>query len=94
MTNRKRVTNLDYSTDTILNDEFLLLIIAMIIGSFLIIALFINFYLPFKEERDYIKLEISRSNDKERKYWKRILREFYISHIPIIGRIILKIYRK
>ena len=78
---------MDYSTDTLLNDEFLIFIVAMIIGTFIILAFFINFLLPFKEERDYIKMEMARSYEEdEYRYWRRELRKLYLRSIPLIGR--------
>jgi len=78
---------LDYSTDTILNDEFLIFITALIIGLFIILALFFNFFLSFKEERDYIKMEMARSYEEEEYgYWRRELKYLYLRYIPIVGR--------
>ena len=78
---------MDYSTDTLLNDEFILIIFAMIIGAFLIVALFVNFFIPFKEERDYIKMEMQRSYEEdEYRYWRRELKYIYLRSIPLIGR--------
>ena len=78
---------MDYSTDTLLTDEFLLIIVAMIIGAFLIVALFVNFFIPFKEERDYIKMEMARSfEEEEYRYWRRELKYLYLRSIPLIGR--------
>ena len=78
---------MDYSTDTLLNDEFILIIFAMIIGAFLIVALFVNFFIPFKEERDYIKMEMERSYEEdEYRYWRRELKYLYLRSIPLIGR--------
>ena len=78
---------MDYSTDTLLNDEFILIIFAMIIGAFLIVALFVNFFIPFKEERDYIKMEMQRSYEEvEYRYWRRELKYLYLRSIPLIGR--------
>ena len=78
---------MDYSTDTILNDEFLIFITALIIGLFIILALFFNFFLSFKEERDYIKMEMARSYEEEEYgYWRRELKYLYLRYIPIVGR--------
>ena len=78
---------MDYSTDTLLNDEFILIIFAMIIGAFLIVALFVNFFIPFKEERDYIKMEMQLSYEEdEYRYWRRELKYLYLRSIPLIGR--------
>ena len=78
---------MDYSTDTLYNDETLIAIIVAIIGFFLFFAFFINFYLPFKEERDYIKMEMQRSYEEdEYRYWKKELKHLYLRSIPLIGR--------
>lgn len=78
---------MDYSTDTLLTDKFLLIIIAINIGAFLIAALFVNFFIPFKEERDYIKMEMERSfEEEEYRYWRRELKYLYLRSIPLIGR--------
>lgn len=78
---------MDYSTDTLYNEEILIVIIAVIIGTFLLLAFFINLYLPFKEERDYIKMEMERSYEEEEyRYWRRELKCLYLRSIPIIGR--------
>ena len=59
----------------------------MIIGAFLITALFVNFFIPFKEERDYIKMEMQRSYEEdEYRYWRRELKYLYLRSIPLIGR--------
>lgn len=77
---------MDYSTDTLWIDETLLAIVAVIIGFLLFFAFFINSYLPFKDERDYIKMEMERSfEEEEYLYWKRELKMLYISKIPIAG---------
>ena len=79
---------MDYSTDTIINDDFLILMLAMILGSFIVVALFVNFFIPFKEERDYIKMEMQRSYEEdEYRYWKRELKQLYLRSIPLIGRL-------
>lgn len=72
-----------YSTE---EDAFLLFVFVVIIGSFVVLAFFINVVMPFMKERDYIKMEMQRSDDEEYYYWKRELRRLYLSHIPIIGR--------
>lgn len=78
---------MEYSTDTLINDEFLLFAVAIIIGSFIIIALFVNFFIPFKEERDYIKMEMDRSYEEEEYlYWRRELKYLYLRSIPLLGR--------
>ena len=86
---------MDYSTDTLFNYEFLLLIHAMILGSFIVVALFVNFFIPFKEERDYIKMEMERSfEEEEYLYWKRELKMLYISKISIVRYIVRRKYNR
>ena len=93
--NRKWAKNLDYSTDTLLNDETGFVIIAVFIISFIFIAFFINFFIPFKEEKDYIKMEMERSfEEEEYLYWKRELKMLYISKIPIVRSIIRRKYNR
>ena len=77
----------NYSTDTLLNDKFLMEIIVVVIGIFLIISLYVNFYIPFKKERDYIKMEMERSyKQDEYRHWQRKLKRLYLRSIPFIGR--------
>ena len=77
---------MEYSTDTLLTEN-LLFIIAIIIGVLLIIALFVNFIIPFKEERAYIKMEMARSYEEEEyRYWRRELKYLYLRSIPLVGR--------
>ena len=75
-------------------DNIILLAFLLLFGTLIVLAFIVNVWIPYQDERSYIKMEIQRSDGEEREYWKHVLREFYISHIPIIGRIILKIYRR
>lgn len=77
---------MNYNTDTSLNDEMLTAIIAVIIIFSLVLAFYINLYLPFKKDRKYIKMEMARTEDEEYLYWKRELRQLYLSSIPLVGR--------
>ena len=78
---------MDYSTEPLLNIEILIAIVTASIGFFLFLAFIINFYLPFKEDRDYIKQEMERSFDEEEyRYWQRELKRLYLRSIPLIGR--------
>lgn len=61
--------------------------IAVFVILVIFIVVFINAYLPFKERRDYIKMEIGRSDsEREYRYWKKELKRLYIKSIPLIGR--------
>ena len=79
---------MNYNTDTTLNGETgfaTFAIFTVLIILFIFIAFFINSYLPFKDERDYIKAEMERSfEEEEYLYWKRELKMLYIRKIPII----------
>ncbi len=86
---------MNYKTDTLWNDKITLLIIATIIGFFLFLLIFINIYLPFKDERDYIKMEMERSDDEEEYlYWQRELKMLYMSKIPIVHFIAQNKYKR
>lgn len=67
-------------------DNLILLsyVLAIIIGLIVITAFLTNVYFPFRERRDYIKMEISRCKGNEYIYWKKQLKYLYMSHIPII----------
>ena len=75
-----------YRTDALLGDETLGFIAAILTLAFVIITFFVNFYIPFKQERDYIKMEIRRSCEEEAyRYWKKELKYLYLRSIPLIG---------
>lgn len=46
--------------------------------------------LPFKRKSEYLKMEAKRTSGTEKKYWQRMLREHYISALPVVRTI----YRK
>ena len=66
-------------------DICLILILIIIIGSFLFLVFTFNVVMPFIEERNYIKMEMKRSEDEEYYHWKRKLKRLYLSYIPFIG---------
>ena len=49
-----------------------------------LISFVINVLVPFKENRDLIKMEMNRTKGRKHRYWKRELKKLYISHIPIV----------
>ena len=67
-------------------EDAVLFFIFIIVISFFVLAFCFNVVKPFMEERDYIKMEMRRSDEEEYYYWKKELRRLYLSHIPIIGR--------
>ena len=59
----------------------------LIIILIIIFATIMSSYIPFKEERDYIKMEMDRSYDEEEYlHWKNKLNNLYLRSIPLIGR--------
>ena len=67
-------------------DTFLIFTFLVIIGFFVVLALYFNVIAPFMKARDYIKMEMQRSDGDEYYYWKSELKRLYMTHIPIIGR--------
>lgn len=66
-------------------DLFLLFVLIVMIVFFIIFVFYFYVVMPFIEERNYIKMEMQRSDDEEYYYWKRELKRLYLSQIPIIG---------
>ncbi|MBR4030469.1 MAG: hypothetical protein IKJ06_03640 [Clostridia bacterium] len=74
-----------------LNDLlFLGIVFTAIIGITMLIVFITNIIIPFKAQRDYIKMEINRTRGHERDYWKKELTRLYIRYIPIIGAFVSK----
>ncbi len=46
----------------------------------------------FLSERNYIKMEIQRTDGQEREYWKSKLVLFYLDSFPLIGGILCRMY--
>ena len=51
-------------------------------------AFYVKIIKPLIEKKNSIKEEMLYSHGRERDYWKRELKKFYISCIPIIGKLI------
>ncbi|MBO5452536.1 MAG: hypothetical protein J6A69_01020 [Clostridia bacterium] len=76
--------------------EFNLLLLLLLIGVLLFIYVlyfYFNVFIPFSEERRYLKSEIARTSDREQIHWKKRLRRLYIKSIPVIGRFLAKFFR-
>lgn len=77
-------------TESFVDSQQLYAIISLIVFAIIFVAFvvfFLNVYVPFKERRRYIKMEIKRSfEQQERLYWKKELKRLYLSHIPFVGR--------
>ena len=58
--------------------------IVVILAIFVILlVIYLNIIIPFQEQRSYIKMEMKRSTgSRERAYWKKELKELYMSFIP------------
>ncbi len=65
---------------------------AAILGFFIVVI--VDFIcrgvLPFKDKRDYIMMEIKRTEGREHIYWKNKLKRLYLESFPIVGKIICK----
>lgn len=62
--------------------------IVLVVG-IIILCLYIEHYIPFKNTREYIQMEISRSyTQEEYEFWKNEMKKLYIKSIPIIRWII------
>lgn len=78
---------MENNKDALMSDGFLMLVAAAIIGGFIIFAFVFNFFIPFKKERDFIKLEMAQSlEEDEYRYWKRRLKYLYLRSVPLVGR--------
>ena len=59
------------------------LVIIILIG--LVLKYISSIYIPFAEERDFLKMELSRSYGSSRLHYKHELRRLYLAQIPFIG---------
>ena len=71
-------------------EVILILLITIFVVLFVVAAFIVNFWLPFIKQRNYIKMEIRRSDGEEKKYYERQLKLFYASHVPLVRRFIFK----
>lgn len=67
-----------------------LAIVILFLGS---LHVYFEFYISFKRKRDYIKIEISRTDGVVKEYWKKKLKKLYIESIPLIGKYIWKLMK-
>lgn len=75
------------------DNSFLFFAILFPILFLCILALYFDVIRPFSETREYIKMEMQRSDGEEYYYWKNELKKLYIEHIPIFGWLIRKFKR-
>ncbi len=76
------------------NNNEILVPLGIILAVLLLLILnaFVMNWLPFRENRDYIKMEMHRAEGSEYRYWSRQLKTLYLSHIPIVGWFFQKKY--
>lgn len=76
------------------NDNLLLFCVVLFPILFLcILAVYFNTIRPFSEAREYIKMEMMRTDGEEYNYWKHELKMLYVEHIPILGWFIRRFKR-
>ena len=51
-------------------------------------------YLPFADDRDFIKLEIMRTHGNERIHWQHEMKRLYLGMIPLVGKHLVNMSRK
>lgn len=73
----------------VLGGCLVLLILAILLMKFITCV-----YLPFMDDRDFIKLEIIRTHGNERVHWQHEMKRLYLSMIPIIGNYLVDLDRK
>ena len=77
-------------------------LLVVVLGICLIILIFIILmmkfitcvYLPFADDRDFIKLEIMRTHGNERIHWQHEMKRLYLGMIPLVGKHLVNISRK
>ena len=66
-------------------EELMLAWIMVAIFAVLLIVAIVLFIIDFSCDANYIKSEINRTAGREKRYWQRELRAFYLSLIPGIS---------
>ena len=74
-------------------DVFVIYVVIGIVLLLIGVRLFFTVIRPFLDTKKYIEVELGRSEGKEYDFWKRELRNHYIRHIPIFGRLIRRLMR-
>ena len=84
------------NTINIIDDAVLFLGICLVVllAGILFVKFMANIYVPFIEERDFIRMEIMRSKGDARIHWQHELRRLYIAQIPLIGGFLAERDRK
>lgn len=74
--------------------EFLGICLVAVILIILAIKYIAAIYMPFIEERDFLKMEIARSHGNNRVHYQHELKRLYLSQIPFIGGFLVEASRK
>lgn len=74
--------------------EFLGICLVAIILIILLVKYISTIYMPFVEERDFLKMEIARSHGNNRVHYQHELKRLYLSQIPFIGGMLAEANRK
>lgn len=77
-------------------------LLVVILGICLIVLIFVILmmkfitcvYLPFADDRDFIKLEILRTHGNERIHWQHEMKRLYLGMIPLVGKYIVDFSRR
>lgn len=59
--------------------------LAVLLVSIMVAKFFMKVYMPFVDDRDFIRMEIVRSHGNERVHWQHELKRLYIGMIPFVG---------
>lgn len=68
--------------------------LGLLLLGILVVKFISSVYMPFVEERDYIRMEIARSHGDARIHYKHELRRLYLAQIPFIGGRLAEANRK
>ena len=78
--------------------DLLVIILGVCLALLIFAILFMKFitcvYLPFADDRDFIKLEIMRSHGNERIHWQHEMKRLYLGMIPLVGKFLVDFSRK
>lgn len=84
---------MDYQLYEVQTAHILIFILLLLAILALLFVFIVGVLLPFAERRKYIKMEMRRSEGAEYEYWKKKLKRHYIRHIPLVGKILLRLMR-
>ena len=67
---------------------FLGVCLALVFIAILLVKLIVSVYIPFSQERDFIRSKIMWTYGEKKAHWKREMRRLYLEQIPVIGEIL------